>query len=211
MSANCHHIFPYLRLSNKLPSRISSPPPISGEGSHLSGGSEDRAPAAMARAITVHVDTMKVGNSITWKCFVSMMIIEDIKNFINIIIFLTHGLCFLGDVLRLRPESGEVCRREINFAKSEASALVYLKTRGLWKVEWGFPEATRRSRGRLGADVPNPNLPPFFATTKWKWNLLWIQRNVLVLVCVLFLFLTIRRHNTIEGPAVASPLEAYQT
>jgi len=32
----------------------------SGEGSHLSGGSEDRAPAAMARAITVHTDTMKV-------------------------------------------------------------------------------------------------------------------------------------------------------
>eukprot|EP00090_Calanus_glacialis_P005897 TRINITY_DN1459_c0_g1_i2.p1 TRINITY_DN1459_c0_g1~~TRINITY_DN1459_c0_g1_i2.p1 ORF type:complete len:966 (-),score=299.23 TRINITY_DN1459_c0_g1_i2:1175-4072(-) len=30
------------------------------EGSHLSGGSEDRAPAAMARAITVHADTMKV-------------------------------------------------------------------------------------------------------------------------------------------------------
>ena len=32
----------------------------SGEGSHLSGGSEDRAPAAMARAITVHADTRKV-------------------------------------------------------------------------------------------------------------------------------------------------------
>jgi eukaryotic translation initiation factor 2C len=32
----------------------------SGEGSHLSGGSEDRAPAAMARAITVHNDTKKV-------------------------------------------------------------------------------------------------------------------------------------------------------
>ena len=32
----------------------------SGEGSHLSGGSEDRAPAAMARAVTVHNDTKKV-------------------------------------------------------------------------------------------------------------------------------------------------------
>ncbi|XP_040566297.1 protein argonaute-2 [Lepeophtheirus salmonis] len=32
----------------------------SGEGSHLSGGSEDRAPAAMARAVTVHADTRKV-------------------------------------------------------------------------------------------------------------------------------------------------------
>ncbi len=32
----------------------------SGEGSHLSGGSEDRAPAAMARAVTVHADTKKV-------------------------------------------------------------------------------------------------------------------------------------------------------
>jgi len=32
----------------------------SGEGSHLSGGSEDRAPAAMARAILVHADTKKV-------------------------------------------------------------------------------------------------------------------------------------------------------
>eukprot|EP00090_Calanus_glacialis_P010299 TRINITY_DN1867_c0_g1_i1.p1 TRINITY_DN1867_c0_g1~~TRINITY_DN1867_c0_g1_i1.p1 ORF type:complete len:964 (-),score=188.83 TRINITY_DN1867_c0_g1_i1:1805-4696(-) len=32
----------------------------SGEGSHLSGGSEDRAPAAMARAITVHADSKKV-------------------------------------------------------------------------------------------------------------------------------------------------------
>ena len=93
VSKLCHHIFPYLRLSNKLPSHISSPPPISGEGSHLSGGSEDRAPAAMARAITVHVDTMKVGNSITWKCFVSM-VIEDIRYFLNIIIFLTHNCVF---------------------------------------------------------------------------------------------------------------------
>ena len=41
--------------------------PISGEGSHLSGGSEDRAPAAMARAITVHVDTMKVAFTILVK------------------------------------------------------------------------------------------------------------------------------------------------
>ena len=41
--------------------------PISGEGSHLSGGSEDRAPAAMARAITVHVDTMKVALTILVK------------------------------------------------------------------------------------------------------------------------------------------------
>ena len=33
----------------------------SGEGSHPSSlGSEDRAPAAMARAITVHTDSMKV-------------------------------------------------------------------------------------------------------------------------------------------------------
>jgi len=32
----------------------------SGEGSHLSGGSEDRAPAAMARAITVHADSKRV-------------------------------------------------------------------------------------------------------------------------------------------------------
>lgn len=32
----------------------------SGEGSHLSGGSEDRAPAAMARAVTVHNNTKKV-------------------------------------------------------------------------------------------------------------------------------------------------------
>ena len=33
----------------------------SGEGSHTSSlGSEDRAPAAMARAITVHTDSMKV-------------------------------------------------------------------------------------------------------------------------------------------------------
>jgi eukaryotic translation initiation factor 2C len=32
----------------------------SGEGSYLSGGSEDRPPAAMARAITVHTDSMKV-------------------------------------------------------------------------------------------------------------------------------------------------------
>eukprot|EP00094_Tigriopus_californicus_P002468 TCALIF_02385-PA protein Name:"Similar to Ago2 Protein argonaute-2 (Mus musculus)" AED:0.07 eAED:0.07 QI:0/0/0/0.5/1/1/2/0/1061 len=32
----------------------------SGEGSHLSGGSEDRAPAAMARAVTVHSDTKRV-------------------------------------------------------------------------------------------------------------------------------------------------------
>jgi len=32
----------------------------SGEGSHVSGGSEDRAPAAMARAITVHADSKKV-------------------------------------------------------------------------------------------------------------------------------------------------------
>ena len=167
MSSNFHHIFPYLRLSNKLPSHISSPPLISGEGSHLSGGSEDRAPAAMARAITVHVDTMKVGNSITWKCFVSM-VIEDITNFLNIIISLSHGLCFLGDVLRLRPESGEFWRREINFVKSEASALVYLGTHGLWKVEWGFPEATIRSRGRLGADVPNPNLPPVHRRNKVK-------------------------------------------
>ena len=167
MSSNCHHIFPYLRLSNKLPSHISSPPPISGEGSHLSGGSEDRAPAAMARAITVHVDTMKVRNSITWKCFVSM-VIEDITNFLNIIISLSHGLCFLGDVLRLKPESGEFCRREINFVKSEASALVYLETHGLWKVEWGFPEATRRSRGRLGVDVPNPNLPLVLRHNKVK-------------------------------------------
>ena len=38
-------------------------PDYTGEGSHLSGGSEDRAPAAMARAITVHVDTMKVHTS----------------------------------------------------------------------------------------------------------------------------------------------------
>ena len=32
----------------------------SGEGSHISGGSEDRAPAAMARAVTVHTDSRKV-------------------------------------------------------------------------------------------------------------------------------------------------------
>lgn len=32
----------------------------SGEGSHLSGGSEDRAPAAMARAVTVHSNTKEV-------------------------------------------------------------------------------------------------------------------------------------------------------
>jgi len=32
----------------------------SGEGSHLSGGSEDRAPAAMARAVTVHQNTREV-------------------------------------------------------------------------------------------------------------------------------------------------------
>jgi len=32
----------------------------SGEGSHLSGDSEGRAPAAMARAVTVHADTKKV-------------------------------------------------------------------------------------------------------------------------------------------------------
>ena len=32
----------------------------SGEGSHQSGGSEDRTPGAMARAITVHADTKKV-------------------------------------------------------------------------------------------------------------------------------------------------------
>ena len=164
MSANCHHILTYLGLSNKLPSHISSPPLISGEGSHLSGGSEDRAPAAMARAITVHVDTMKVGTvslgnalSVCW---------SRISR--NIIIFLSHGLCFLGDVLRLRPESGEFWRREINFVKSEASALVYLGTHGLWKVEWGFPEATMRSRGRLGADVPNPNLPPVHRRNKVK-------------------------------------------
>ena len=96
------------------------------------------------------------------------LIIEDITNFLNIIISLSHGLCFLGDVLRLRPESGEFWRREINFVKSEASALVYLGTHGLWKVEWGFPEATIRSRGRLGADVPNPNLPPVHRRNKVK-------------------------------------------
>lgn len=32
----------------------------SGEGSHISGGSEDRAPAAMARAVTVHPDAREV-------------------------------------------------------------------------------------------------------------------------------------------------------
>ena len=32
----------------------------SGEGSHVSGGSEDRAPAAMARAVTVHQNTKEV-------------------------------------------------------------------------------------------------------------------------------------------------------
>jgi eukaryotic translation initiation factor 2C len=32
----------------------------SGEGSHLSGGSDDRAPAAMARAVTVHANTKEV-------------------------------------------------------------------------------------------------------------------------------------------------------
>ena len=32
----------------------------SGEGSHISGGSEDRAPAAMARAVTVHADAREV-------------------------------------------------------------------------------------------------------------------------------------------------------
>ena len=32
----------------------------SGEGSHVSGGSEDRAPAAMARAITIHANAREV-------------------------------------------------------------------------------------------------------------------------------------------------------
>jgi eukaryotic translation initiation factor 2C len=32
----------------------------SGEGSHISGGSEDRAPAALARAVTVHANTREV-------------------------------------------------------------------------------------------------------------------------------------------------------
>lgn len=32
----------------------------SGEGSHQSGCSEDRTPGAMARAITVHLETKKV-------------------------------------------------------------------------------------------------------------------------------------------------------
>jgi eukaryotic translation initiation factor 2C len=32
----------------------------SGEGSHISGGSEDRAPAALARAVTVHAKTREV-------------------------------------------------------------------------------------------------------------------------------------------------------
>ena len=32
----------------------------SGEGSHVSGGSEDRAPAAMARAVTVHANAREV-------------------------------------------------------------------------------------------------------------------------------------------------------
>ena len=32
----------------------------SGEGSHMSGGSDDRAPAAMARAVTVHANTKEV-------------------------------------------------------------------------------------------------------------------------------------------------------
>lgn len=34
--------------------------PSSGEGSHQSGNSEDRTPSAMARAVTVHVDTNRV-------------------------------------------------------------------------------------------------------------------------------------------------------
>lgn len=33
---------------------------FSGEGSHQSGNSEDRTPSAMARAVTVHVDTNRV-------------------------------------------------------------------------------------------------------------------------------------------------------
>ena len=33
---------------------------ISGEGSHVSGGSEDRAPAAMARAVTIHANAREV-------------------------------------------------------------------------------------------------------------------------------------------------------
>ena len=56
---------------------------ISGEGSHLSGGSEDRAPAAMARAITVHVDTMKVILIVIFRLILTLKI-------------------FAGDVLRLR-------------------------------------------------------------------------------------------------------------
>ena len=32
----------------------------SGEGSHLSGNSDDRTPSAMARAVTVHQDTNQV-------------------------------------------------------------------------------------------------------------------------------------------------------
>ena len=53
----------------------------------MSGGSEDRAPAAMARAITVHVDTMKVANRRPH------------------ILILTLNT-FSGDVLRLRPAAG---------------------------------------------------------------------------------------------------------
>ena len=32
----------------------------SGEGSHISGGSEDRAPAALNRAVTLHADTREL-------------------------------------------------------------------------------------------------------------------------------------------------------
>ena len=32
----------------------------SGEGSHISGGSEDRPPAALNRAVTLHADTREL-------------------------------------------------------------------------------------------------------------------------------------------------------
>ena len=90
---------------------------ISGEGSHLSGGSEDRAPAAMARAITVHVDTMKVAD-----------------HRLHILILTLNT--FSGDVFRLRPEAGvgkgSICRNQLR----PASTLC----RGLQPCDFGFQQ-----------------------------------------------------------------------
>ena len=68
-----HHL-----LTSPGPPDLTFPrPDYTGEGSHLSGGSEDRAPAAMARAITVHVDTMKVHTSSTLIFFPPFLAITD--------------------------------------------------------------------------------------------------------------------------------------